>query len=127
VDNGLKNLKRDKYLRTTPPCKSDCEFLHGNEQVNTGLGIVCKRWVRFQKNLDRKKKVMNPCSISRVGDIKDTKFVDELEIKDLQSHVYHLMDEELRDAFLLLIGGNQKKVSKENKKRIQEFFKDIMG
>lgn len=121
VDNGLKNLKRDKYLRTTSPCKSDCELLHGDEHLNGDLGSVCKRWLKFRKTLQCKINIKHPLPIGLLGDIKQkTSFDEEIEAKDLKQHLFKMMDKKLRPSLKKMLNGNAKKVSKENREKIQE-------
>lgn len=84
VDNALKNLKRDNYLRTSPPCKGDCGFLHGDQFINEA-GRICKRWLRFRNNLHRKIKVRHPIPIEVIGDnVKDSNHEKEIESRDLE-------------------------------------------
>ena len=80
VDNGLKNLKRDNYIRSSPPCKGDCGFLHAEERTNANIGTVCKRWLRFRRNIQRKIRVLHPIPIDIIGDsVRDVSIEDQVE------------------------------------------------
>lgn len=126
VDNGLKNLKRDNYLRTSPPCKGDCGFLHGDQYMNE-LGRICKKWLRFRKNLQRKIKVKHPIPIAVIGDnVKDGNQEKEIETRDLEKYVLESIPEELRGNLRLMLDGHGKDVPRKEKKRIQELVKRIL-
>lgn len=128
VDNGLKNLKRDNYLRTSPPCKGDCGFLHGDLYMNNELGRVCKKWLKFRKNLQRKIKVRHPIPIEVIGDnVKDSNHEKEIESHDLEKYVLESIPEELRVYLRLMIDGRGKEVPRKEKKRIQTLVKKILG
>lgn len=127
VDNGLKNLKRDNYLRTVPPCKGDCGFLHGDEYMNNVLGKVCKRWLRFRKNLQKKIKVLHPIPIEIVGDsIKDNKIQKDIEAKDLEEYVIDSIPDDLRTYLKMMLKGHGRNVPRREKKRIQDFVRGIL-
>lgn len=127
VDNGLKNLKRDRYLRTTPPCKSDCEFLHGDEHLDKDMGLVCKRWLKFNKSLQRKRKIKHPVPIDLLGDItQKASFESTIEARDLKNHLYSIISDDLKPAFRMMLRGNAKKVSKDKRLRIQEIINSFI-
>lgn len=126
VDNALKNLKRDNYLRTSSPCRGDCGFLHGDEYIGNHLGKVCNRWLKFRKNLQRKMKVMHPKPIEIIGDnIKDNNQEKEVEMRDLENHVIESIPEELRKYFRMMISGKSKEVPRKYKKKIQDLVKSL--
>lgn len=127
VDNGLKNLKRDNYLRTSPSCKGDCGFLHGDQYINE-LGRVCKKWLKFRKNLQRKIKVKHPIPIAIIGDnVKDGNQEREIETRDLEKYVLESIPVDLRGHLRLMLDGHNKRVPRKEKKRIQELVKRILG
>lgn len=127
VDNGLKNLKRDNYLRTSPPCKGDCGFLHGDQYMNNELGRMCKKWLKFRSNLQRKIKVKHPIPIQVIGDnVKDSNQEKEIESRDLEKYVLESIPEELRDYLKLMIDGRGKDVPRKEKKRIQALVKRVL-
>lgn len=127
VDNGLKNLKRDRYIRTTSPCKSDCELLHGDEHLNGDLGRVCKKWIKFRKTLQRKINIRHPVPIDLLGDIKQNgNFQSEIEVNDLKKYLYNMTDESLRPSLALMFKGHSRKVPKEVRERIQERIFDYV-
>jgi hypothetical protein len=126
VDNALKNLKRDNYLRTSPPCRGDCDALHGDQFINE-TGLVCKKWLRFRNNLQRKIKVKHPIPIEVIGDnVKDSNHQEEIESRDLEKHVLESVPEELKDYLILMMDGKGKQVPRKEKKRIQIFIKRIL-
>jgi len=128
VDNGLKNLKRDNYLRASPPCSGDCGFLHGDgEEENAILGRVCKRWLRFKKNLKRKIKVLHPIPIEIIGDsVKDFNAERDLETRDLQDHLMSRMPITLRAPLMKMLNGKDKEVSRKDKQKVREYVNRIL-
>lgn len=126
VDNALKNLKRDNYLRTSPPCKGDCGYLH-EDQYQNELGRMCKKWLKFRSNLQRKIRVKHPIPIEVIGDnVKDGNQEKEIESRDLEKHVLECVPAELRGYLRLMLDGKGNSVPRKEKKRIQTLVKRIL-
>lgn len=127
VDNALKNLKRDNYLRAAPKCK-DCDFLHGDEAENTKeLGRICKKWLRFKNNLRRKIKVLHPIPIEIIGDaVRDFNMEDNIKSRDLKEHFMSHIPEVLKASFLKMINGKDKEVSRKEKQKIRDCISRIL-
>jgi len=127
VDNGLKNLKRDNYIRNSPPCKGDCGMLHGDEHLDKDLTMVCKRWLKFRERLQRKIRVLHPIPIDFVGDIIKLAGVEsEFEAKDLEEHILSHTPKELKRQLKLMIDGKAAKVPRKDKQKIREFVERIL-
>ena len=128
VDNGLKNLKRDNYLRAATPCKSDCEFLHGGDtKEDKELGRTCKRWLKFQYNLKRKIKILHPIPIEIIGDsVRDFNAEEYLESRDLQEHIISRMPENLKVPLLKMLTGKEKEVSRKDKQKVRKCVSRIL-
>lgn len=127
VDNSLKNLKRDKYIRYTPPCTKDCEFLHGDEYLEGDLAKVCKRWIRFKKNLRVKTNIKNPISVEYVSEpIRAASFEEEIEAKDLKSYLMSKLDDELKPYFLDILNGDRRDVPVKYRHKIQRVLKKFL-
>jgi len=128
VDNGLKNLKRDNYLRPSSPCKGDCELFHGDsEDDNIPLGMVCKRWLRFKSNRDRKIKVLHPVPIEVIGDsVPDSNIEKDVEMRDLQDHIVSLMPQKLKGPLIKMLNGKDKEVSRKDKQKVREHVNRIL-
>lgn len=129
IDNGLKNLKRDNYARFVPPCKGDCEFLHGDEFLDNQLGQVCKKWAKFRKNLKRKLSIRNPVNIDNVSakDIEWVGFEAGVEATDLFQYLLNNLDDELKEKLVLIVNGHKKMVSKQDRKKIDEALKGVLN
>lgn len=127
VDNALKNLKRDKYIRYSSPCHPDCEFLH-SDASNVELGKVCKRWLRYNKNLARKLIVKNPLSIEgEVGhSIRDKHFEKSVETEDLKNFLLSRLDGDLKEGLEKILNGDKKSVSLKDRRRIQIIVRRIL-
>jgi len=127
VDNGLKNLKRDNYIRPTPPCKGDCGLLHGEKEDEQLLGKVCKKYLRHQNNTRRKIKILHPVPIEVIGDnIKDFGIEKDLEIRDLQEHLLEKIPEKYKEPLIKMLNGQDKEVSKKDKQKVREYVNKIL-
>lgn len=122
VDNALKNLKRDNYIRFQSPCKSDCKFLHGPSDQ---LSKVCRKWLKHQNTVGRKKNVKNPLNIDNVGDVQDNAFEQNIIADDIKCYLVDTIDDDLRPALIRLLNGDRSINAKERKK-IQTFVKEAM-
>ena len=124
VDNALKNLKRDNYIRVTPPCNNDCKDLHNDAD---DLQTVCKRWLNFKQNLQRKITVKHPISLERIGDnVRDYNAEQEVEIEDMKRFLLKRIDESLKPALNNILYGDPDDVSLRERRLIQIFIKDIL-
>ncbi len=126
VDNRLKNLKRDKYIRYQSPCNSDCKMLHGDDP-NTELAKICKKWLRHQAGIVQKKIIKNPVSIEVVGDIRDNKFEKLIEAEDIKRFLIDNIEDHLRPGLLKILMGQGKKVHIKERKEIQVSVKYILN
>lgn len=125
VDNRLHNLKRDRYIRFSSPCNSDCDMLHGNAE-NTELSKVCKKWLKHQASIEKKKLIKNPVSIELVGELRDNKFEKLIEAEDIKRFLIDNIEEHLRPGLLKVLTGNGKKVPIKYRREIQASVKLIM-
>jgi len=128
VDNSLKNLKRDNYLRTSPPVRIDFNSMTPEEMLEFKKTQDYSRWLKFQANLKRKLKILHPISIGVLGDtIKHARFEEELEYKDLEKYVVDSIADELKGSLRKMLDGQIKSVSKRDKRKIQLFVKRLLG
>lgn len=125
VDNALKNLKRDRYIRVTPPCNSGCKQLHSESD---DLQQVCKRWLNFKANLQRKITVKHPISLERIGDnVRDYNAEQEVEIEDMKRFLLARIDSSLKPALHTIMYGNPDEVSLRERRLIQVFIQEILS
>lgn len=128
VDNGLKNLKRDNYIRYTPPCNSDCDYLHGDQYTKDEVSKVCKRWLRFKKNIDRKISIKHPISVDSVAEgIRAPNFEEEVEAEDLKRFLISSISDELRPYLKTVIYGDKRDVPLKLRYQLQEEVRNILG
>lgn len=127
VDNALKNLKRDNYLRTSPPVRVDIHGMTPEEVLEFKKTEDYTRWKKFQTNLKRKLRILHPIPIDALGDtIKHNKMEAELEYKDLEKHVVNSIAPDLRESLRLMLDGKGKSVSKKDKRKVQAFVKKLL-
>jgi len=126
VDNRLRNLKRDRYIRFSSPCNSDCDMLHGGEE-DAELSKICKRWLRHQDRIAKKKLIKNPVSIELVGELRDNGFEKSIEAEDIKRFLIDNIEDRLRPGLIKILTGNSKKVSIRYRREIQASVKIIMA
>lgn len=127
VDNALKNLKRDNYIRYGQPCNADCAYLHGDEYLDSDLAKVCKRWIKYRQNLQNKINIKHPVSVDTVSDsISAPDFEEEIETKDLKEYLISQIDDELRPHLINILEGDRRDVPANHRHKIQRFIKKIM-
>lgn len=125
VDNRLRNLKRDRYIRFSSPCNSDCDMLHGEK--DSELNQVCKKWLRHQERIEKQKVIKNPVSIELVGELKDNGFEKYIEAEDIKRFLIDNIEDSLRPGLIKILTGNSKKVPIKYRREIQASVKIIMA
>jgi len=125
VDNRLHNLRRDRYIRFSSPCNSDCDMLHGGE-ADVDLSKMCKRWLKHQERIEQQKIIKNPVSIEVVGDLKDNKFEKRIEAEDIKRFLIDNIEDNLRPGLIKILTGNSKKVPVRYRREIQASVRLIM-
>lgn len=126
VDNGLKNLKRDNYVRTSFPDKKKYEGLE-DEDKSDEAAEVRKKWDDHQKRIRRKLSIRHAVSIDGLADlIKNSRFQDEMEYKDLERYLIEKADDSIIVSLKLMLSGRAKEVSRKEKRRVQQFVKKTL-
>jgi hypothetical protein len=126
VDNALKNLKRDNYIRFSSPCNSDCEFLHSEDDGDT-LAQVCRKWLKFHKGQQAKKLIKHPVSIEATNvDLKDSRFEEMVEVEDIKKYLMENIEDELRPALITILEGNIDDVPIRERRLVQISIKNIL-
>lgn len=126
VDNGLKNLKRDNYVRFNQPCPADCEFLHC-EDADDEFGNVCKRWLKFKENLKRKLSIKNTVSLENLSNILRSPETQQIEFNDSFSQALTKLDKEVQDKVMCIMNGKRRKFSLNEKEAVNKIFIDFFG
>jgi len=123
VDNALKNLKRDKYIRFASTCNKECILLHENDD---DMSKVCKRWVNHQANNEKKKKIKHPVSIDLVGEITDDYFENNIIAEDIKRYIIDNIEDSLRPTLMQLLNGVDKKISPKVIEKVQLSVRQIL-
>lgn len=126
VDNAMKNLKRDNYIRYSSPCRSDCSFLH-SDSPDDKLTQVCKKWLNHKERQEKKKIIKNPISIEIVGHhIHDNTFQESVEVEDTKRFLIANIENELRNGLINMLSGNKKAVDIKIRRKVQASVKKIL-
>lgn len=123
VDNALKNLKRDKYIRFASTCNKECELLHENDD---DINKVCRRWISHQANNEKKKKIKHPVSIELVSEITYDYFENSIIADDVKRHIIDSIEDSLRPALMQMLNGPDKRLSPKVIERVQESVRKIL-
>lgn len=105
VDNRLKNLKRDKYIRFTPSLSR--KKISELSLTEDGLQSITDKLDKFQADLTSKINIKHPVPIDLVGESDlHNKNQDKIEAKDIATHIHNKLCEELKPAFVKMINGD---------------------
>lgn len=127
VDNALKNLKRDNYIRPSTPCKDDCSALHGEEYLTSDIDGVCKRWLKHRQNIQRRIGIMHPVNIEAIGDvIKDSKMDQDIQFRDLTNYILEKLPDELHEPFEEMLNGRGSKLTLNQRRKVQKAVKALL-
>ena len=83
------------------------------------LSKICKKWLRHQENINKKKNIRHPVSIELVGDIKDVKFEKQIEVEDTKNFLLANIEPGLRAGLVNILNGNKKQVPIRERRKIQ--------
>lgn len=126
VDNGLKNLKRDNYIRTSSPHKKKFERLDDNDK-SAEAEEVREKYGRHQKRIKRRLAIKHAISIDGLGDlINNDRFAREMEYKDLERYLLEKASDDILVPLKLILSGRNGEVSRKEKRRVQQFVKKTL-
>ena len=128
VDNGLKNLKRDNYIRVSFPYRKKLEQLEDDDNSEEAKKIR-KLWAKFQDNIKAKLGIIHAKSINVIGSdrIPNNKFEEEMEYRDLERFLLEKADDAILEPLVLILAGRGKEVSKSDKRKVHTFVRRIMN
>ncbi|TFH22710.1 hypothetical protein E4G67_04045 [Candidatus Bathyarchaeota archaeon] len=126
VDNGLKNLKRDRYVRTSFADKKKYEQLEEEDESGNAQELR-RKWQKHQRNIQKKLAIKHTVPLDGLADfIKNDKFEHEMEYKDLEKHLIEQANDDIVIPLSLMLAGRAKEVSRKEKRRVQAFVKKIL-
>jgi hypothetical protein len=128
VDNGLKNLKRDNYIRPPSHCPPDCAALHGEEYLTSEIDGVCKRWIAQQEKIKKRISVMHPVNIESIGDvIRDGREDKEAVFRDLKNYLLEKLPEDLHGPFNEMLEGRGSSLTLNQRRKVQKAVKSLLS
>lgn len=128
VDNGLKNLKRDNYIRPSTPCPPDCLALHGEQYLTSEVDGVCKRWLKHRENIQKRIGVLHPVNIEAIGDIvRDRGQDQDSKFRDLKNFLLEKLPKELHPLFEEMLEGRGHKLTLNQRRKIQKAVKALLN
>ena len=127
VDNGLKNLKRDNYVRTSSPYKKQFHLLEDSDKSEEAEKIR-RLYGRFKQRIKQKLGIIHAKPLSLIGDVaRHTQFQQEMEYKDLESNLVRKAPDYLKIPLKIMLAGTSKKVTRREKRKVQAYVKSVLG
>lgn len=125
VDNGLKNLKRDKYIRVSAYSKAYKE-LDVDDRSEKAQDIR-RRYENDQRKIKNRLAIRHTAQIDELSELlKNEQHEEEMEYKDLEKHLIELAPDDIIVPLKLMLSGRIKQVTRNEKKRVQKFVKKIL-
>lgn len=127
VDNGLKNLKRDNYVRASSPYKKKYEQLEDGDK-SPEAELIREKWQHHQNNIKKKLAIKHAVPIDGLAElINNDRFQKEMEYKDLERHLLEIAGDDVAGPLKLILSGQISKVSRSEKRKVQQFVKKTLG
>jgi hypothetical protein len=123
VDNAIKNLKRDKYIRYSGPCTGECKFLHSDDTID--LQNVCKRWLRFKKGIQVKLNIRHPLNIDDLP-IHDDDVDESVDWQDYKHYLINCVPDNLKKPLREFLFEDVK-LKKKDREEIKEALIGLLG
>jgi len=125
VDNGLKNLKRDNYVRASTPYRKKFNQLDDDDKSEEAEEIR-EKFAHHQTGVKRKLKIRHASPIDgKVELIKNERLQKEMEYKDLERYLIEKASDDILVPLKLILSGRTKEVSRKEKRRVQQFVKKL--
>ena len=127
VDNRLRNLKRDNYIRFCPPFSK--EKVKELEDNPGNAPQEYEKLEKFKEGLEVQKKIKHPANIEVVGEHNGgvgAPVEEEVAARDTRRYLLENIEENLRPALITLLLGDKRKVNIRIRKRIQASVRDIL-
>lgn len=126
VDNGLKNLKRDNYVRASSPYKKKFEQLDENDK-SPDAELIRAKWQHHQNGIKRKLAIKHAVPIDGLSElINNDRFDREMEYKDLERYLVEAASDDIVKPLMLILNGRIKDVSRNEKRKVQQFVKKML-
>jgi len=125
VDNGLKNLKRDNYVRASTPYRKKAAQLDESDKSEEAEDIRSK-FAHHQKGVKRKLSIRHACPIDGLAElINNKRFENEMEYKDLERYLIEKAPDDILVPLKLILSGRSGEISRKEKRRVQQFVKKL--
>lgn len=137
IRNRFSNLRRNKFSRLEPPCKT-CPFFDphnkiskcGNECTAYEDKMECSRWAIFINRNFTKRNLNEPITIGDVDDEMEEKMKDYNDPSspvldtELIDKINNELDATLRSDFIKLMAGS--KLPKIKREKVQKAIEEIL-
>lgn len=125
MDNGLKNLKRDNYVRASTPYRKKVAQLDDDDKSEEAEEIRAK-FAHHQKGVRRKLSIRHASPIDGLAElINNKRFEKEMEYKDLERYLIEKAPDDILVPLKLILSGRSNEISRKEKRRVQHFVKKL--
>lgn len=130
VDNGLYNKGRGVYFDNNPPCTRCPEY---NKETKECCGS--ERYLKYRKNMERRRAIDNPIIFSSVVDKGDgeegVESLEQCEVSstgfiDLDEHIRTNLDPDLIGYYDDMVSGQVSLVPSRIKRKIRNQIREIL-
>lgn len=125
VDNGLKNLKRDNYVRASTPYRKKFLQLDDGDK-SPEAETIREKFEHHQNGVKRKLAIRHAAPIDGLAElINHERFEKEMEYKDLERYLLEKAPDDILVPLKLILSGRSSEVSRKEKRRVQQFVKKL--
>ena len=126
VDNGLRNLKRDNYVRSASPYKAQFASLEDSDQSEAAQHIRTM-WGEFQRRIKVRLGIVHAEQLSVIGDhVDETSFDEKMEYNDLERYLVENAPPNIAEDLLLMLEGHIKGIAPKNRQRVRRYVEIML-
>lgn len=125
VDNSLKNLKRDKYVRVSS-LKKKHDALKKDDKSKEAQEIR-EKWQREEKKIKRRLALQHPLPVDDYNDvIQNRKFNHEMEYKEMERFLLEKAEGQIVENLEAIFDGRISSLSDKQRRKVQAFVKETL-
>jgi hypothetical protein len=126
IDNGLRNLKRDNYVRTASPYRKQFELLDALDDSPEAQHIR-STWLEFQRRIKVRLGIVHAEQLSVIGDSIDAcSFDAKMEYNDLERFLVENAPEGIVENLLIMLEGGAKAVPAKERRKVRQYVTNTL-
>lgn len=119
VDTRLQNVKRDNYIRFSPPfSKAELREISDNPDEHPEK---LEKLTKFKDGIREQQKIKNPTNIENIGhnEAVDVVVGGSLEAEEMRNQLVEGIDDDLREPLINMMNGDKRKVKIEVREQVR--------